>query len=787
MRFILFVLISIFSFELSAQNTTTVSGTINDDKDNSVDGVHVRIINTSIGTFSDKEGNFNLIVPPSTILKLLFTHISYDSTEFELSLNPGDKRNLKITLIQRTKLLDEVDVVGVQEEDLRSQVSVYTLEPRSVKTLPSAFNDFSSILFTLPGVVGNNELSSTYSVRGGNFDENLVYVNDIPIYRPQLISSGQQEGLSFVNPDMVENVSFSAGGWQPKYGDKLSSSLNITYRNPQTFRATGTIGLLGAAIAISGRTPNQIGFNIGIRHKNSKYLLNTFDTEGAYLPKFTDVQSYFLFPLNSSTEIGVLFGYARNRYLVEPENRETEFGAFGAGALRLFVAFNGQEVSQYDTYQGGIKISKKVNNRFKSDLIISGVYSMEREFSDLEGGYRLCDLDNDPASSSFNQCVSTLGLGTNFNYARNMLDVRLLNAENRNILNISSRQTAEFGIGYSRQLTDDQLNEYEFIDSADFVTITDVAQSESDLNSNHYSGYYQHVFDLNRSTLVAGFRFNYWDLNMKWIFSPRLQYAYQLPWIRDAIFKASLGLYQQHPFFREMRDFSGSLHTDLKPQSSIHFITGLDYNFKFWGRDFKLLMEAYYKYLYDVIPYDVDNVRIRYYASNNTKAYAVGFDTRISGEFIPGTESWFSISILSTKEDVENDGNGYIRRPTDQRLNLGIVFQDHIPNDPSLRVNLGLLYGTGFPFGPPNSLENRNIFSGDDYTRVDIGISKHIDFEAKGSKVFKSLLIGVEILNLLGARNSISYLWVEDVSGRQFAVPNNLSARFFNFKIILDI
>ncbi len=781
MQRILFLLLGLFLITPCVLGQGRITGTITE-QDGPVVGANILVQNIGIGTASDENGAYRINVPANVKLFLVISHINYQEFRDTVSVANGQELVLDVELIRNVNVLNPVQITGDQEEDAREQVSIFEIEPQAIKTLPTPFGDFSSVLFTLPGVVGNNELSSTYSVRGGNFDENLVYVNDIPIYRPLLISSGQQEGLSFINVDLVESVSFSAGGWQPKYGDKLSSSLNVNYKEPKEFAATATLGLLGGSLHAEGRV-GRASFLAGVRHKNSRYLLNTFDTDGQYLPKFTDVQSLVTLPIgDKGTELSLLGSYARNEYFVEPQSRETEFGAFGFGAFRLFVAFLGAEQSEYETLQAGLKLKHRFGQKLYSDFIVSAVQSQELEMSDVEGAYRLCDVDNDPSSASFNDCVFVRGIGTNFNFKRNELDVQLLNVENRSIWALNGTTSIEFGVGYNRQSIDDTLDEFAFVDSADFVTITENVSSDNDIQSNQYTAYLQAGHTLARTTLTYGARLNYWDFNEQLLFSPRAQISYRPGGNRDIVLRGAVGLYQQPPFFRELRDFSGQLNRDLKAQSAVHLIAGLDYNFQIWNRNFKFLAEGYYKYLYNVVPYDIDNVRIRYYATNAAKAYAVGADFRINGEFVPGTESWFSLGILSTREDFEEDSRGYISRPTDQRLNLGIVFQDYFPGDPTLRVNLGLLLGTGFPFGPPNNIDSRTIFGGEEYTRVDVGFSKVFNFQP--SSQLKSLWLGLEILNLLGASNPISFIWIEDFSNNQFAVPNNLSARFLNLKLI---
>ena len=769
-----------------AQNLE-IKGAVKNVKNIKIPGVNILVKPANRGVSTDDEGQFQISVPFADSITIDFTHVQYQDKSLKYTVGAGQTELLlDITLELDTRYLKEVDVVS-EGEDLsaREEVSVYKIDPKSARVLPSPFGDFNKVLSTLPGVISNNELSSNYSVRGGNFDENLVYVNDFLIYRPFLIRAGQQEGLSFVNPDMVAAVEFSAGGWQPKYGDKLSSSLNIQYKKPTKKAASLSLGLLGGSAHFEGANKKgNISYIFGARHKSAAYLLETQETQGGYRPRFTDIQSFVNFDLtrdqSKRTELGVLFSYARNRYQVVPETRETTFGVINQ-SLRLLVAFDGRETLRYDLWQGGLKLTHKFNERFTSKVILTGMRSGEREYFDVEGGYLLCDVNNNPGTANFNECVSVRGIGTNYDYGRNKLEATIYNFENRNAYRLNQRNIIEFGVGYNRQEIDDELDEYSFIDSSDFVSITRVLNSQLELNTNIATAYLQHTFYLNDlHTITYGARLNYRDVNKQLLFSPRMQYSIQPRWQRDVLFKAAVGVYQQPPFYRELRDFDGNLNKDLKAQTSIHFIAGMDYNFKLWGRNFKFLTEAYYKRLSNVVAYDLDNVKIRYYANNRTNAFATGMDFRVSGEFIPGTESWFSLGLLNTREDLEDDNNGNVRRPSDQRINLAIFFQDHLPNDPTVRVNLSVLFGSGLPFGPPNDIDDRTIFIGRAYRRVDIGFSKSI---VLNKKTLKSLWLGLDVLNLLGTDNTISYTWVEDFAGVEYGVPNNLSQRFFNAKI----
>ena len=786
------LLIPFAGFTAFAQQTVSINGRITDQSGQPISEVTIQVIGTNSGTTSNRSGRFNIRIPTADTIILSTSHIQYEPERLVVTPQNRPEVDLNITLQAAVRILDQLEVTDTREEEVRIQAGNISIDPKAARNVPSAFGDFSKVLATLPGVVSNSELSSTYSVRGGNFDENLVYVNDILVYRPFLIRAGQQEGLSFINPNLIQGVNFSSGGWQPKYGDKLSSSLNIAYKDPSEFHGSGTLGALGASAHLEGSTKDGKASTVfGVRHKNARYLLNTLDTEGQYLPRFTDLQSFSTFHLGDnkssekSTSMNLLLAYSQNRYFVEPEARETDFGTFNR-SFRLFVAFEGREISEYDTYQAAVKLNHNFNNNLRTSFILSGIKTQERELFEVEGGYRLCDLNTDPGSAGFNECAVIRGVGTDFSFGRNTLDATIVNLDNRSAYIINDKNRLEFGLGYSNESIDDTLNEFNFTDSANFSTINERISNDADLNSHRLTGYVQHTVALQDSVhyITYGARLNYWSLNEELLISPRFQYALQPKWAHNTVFRTAIGRYVQPPFYRELRDRSGVLNTDIKAQTSWHFITGIDHIFSMWGRDFKLLTEAYYKRIDNVIAYDIDNVRLRYFGNNEADAFATGLDFRINGEFIPGAESWFSLGILKTREDIKNDGNDDFRRPSDQLVNMGIFFQDHLPNDPSFRVFLSFLYGSGLPFGPPNNDDFRNSFSGDQYLRADLGLSKVI--ELRKSKKFESIWLGIDILNLFGINNTISYTWISDLNRNQFAVPNSLSARFFNGKVIVN-
>lgn len=771
MRLLGLLLILGIGFNSIAQEIT---GQVTNLEGQGISGVNVYSLPDSLGTFSNNRGEFRLIVPEGQT-DLVFSHIGYVIEVLPIGeIDFGTA--LSVSLVERDELLDELNLTYNREI---IGINAVSIEPESIRNSPAPFNDISRMLASLPSVASNNELSTSYSVRGGNYDENLVLVNGIPLYRPFLVRAGRQEGLSFINPDLIDQVEFSAGGWSPQFGDKMSSVLATRYKNPESFGGSAMISLLGARAHLEGTIGDgKVSYLAGVRHKRPAYLLNTLDVTGQYNPRFTDAQTYWDIQLAQNTRLGLLVAYAANRYAVTPEAGETSFGTFQQ-ELRLNVAFDGQEQMNYNSYQGALKLDHTFSSRFTGSLLASFSGSREQENIDLEGGYRLCDVDKNLNSDTFDQCVSIRGIGTLYNYSRNRLEAAVIDVQTQFQYEISTSQNIKAGLEYSSQQIDDVLNEYRFSDSADYVTVERVAYAQNETASNIFSGFIQHEVVWPNITLLYGMRANYNSFNEDLLLSPRAQFVLA-PKTRRISWRVGTGLYQQQPFYREYRDLDGNVLQDVKGQSSFHFTTGVDYTFDWWHRPFTFSTEAYYKYLWNQVPYTLENLRIRYYPTYQAVAYATGFEARLGGEFVPGTESWFSFGILSTRERIPSRGEDWIRRPTDQRFNVAITFEDHLPKDPSFRVNLSFVYGSGLPFGPPTDLDRRNSFPGDDFIRLDIGFSKIFSFKDKWLESFR---IGAYVNNLLGAKNAVTYTWIKDFNNNQFAVPNNLTGRLFNVSL----
>lgn len=801
---------------------TTLSGTVRDAQGQPLELVVVSLEGQPGGATTAADGSFTLRLPlpggGSQPLVLVARRLGYLPQRQVLRLPADAQRPLSLALQPDTKALGGVTVrARAEQADQREQASLIQLDPRTAKVLPSPFGDFNAILKTLPGVVSNNELSSTYNVRGGNYDENLLYVNGFEVYRPFLVTQAQQEGLSFINPDLVQKVDFSTGGWQPKYGDKLSSVLDIQYKEPAQFAASATASLVGGAAHAEARSPDgRISYLAGVRYKNAQYVFNSLrQNQGNYNPTFYDGQAYVNIGLGQrgdlqKTSLGLLGVLAHNDYRFVPVSGQVTFSTNTNQYARVNIYYDGRERMQYDTYQGGLSLKHNFHPGLQVELLGAALLTREFEFRDVEAAYTFADVNTDPTSPDFNQTVRERNIGSAFNHARNDLTAQVFTAELRGRWNPggdpAGPHTLRWGLKTGHESIHDQLDEYSFADSADYVPDARRTRLATDLSlsSQRTQGYVQHSWQIDSlTTLTYGVRGHYWSVNQQLVVSPRAQLAARSRRHPERVWKVAAGLYAQPPFYRELRDMRGQLNPELRAQQSLHLVVGREIQVQLLNRPFRLNTEAYYKYLTDVVPYEVDNVRLRYYATNNATAYAAGFETRLSGEFVKGVESWLSLGLLSTQEKGDTTATydastgqrtgyqtlGYLRRPQDQRLTASIFFQDHLPDNPSVRGYVNLVYGTGLPFSPPGLPQYRGAGAlTRAYQRVDIGFSKVVSLRPPGPKphpyALESLWLSLEILNILGANNVAGYSYLQDVSGRTYAVPSYLSQRVLNLRAI---
>ncbi|NQU51318.1 MAG: TonB-dependent receptor, partial [Bacteroidetes bacterium] len=628
---------------------------------------------------------------------------------------------------------------------------------------------------------------------------NLVYVNDIEIYRPFLIRSGQQEGLSFINSDMVSTIDFSAGGFNAKYGDKMSSVLDIKYKKPSDFRGSASVSLLGASahfedVALKGK----LAHISGLRYKTNQYLLGSLDEQGEYNPKFLDFQTYITYQVSDKFDISFLGNVAQNQYKFVPETRETTFGTWDA-PLNTKIYFSGQEVDDFQTYTGAFSANFHPNANLNLKLIASTYYAKEKETYDILGQYYLNELERNMSSEEFGDSVLNLGTGSFLNHARNNLDALVYSFSHKGAYN-SDNHLINWGIKFQHEEIKDKINEWVFRDSTGYsipysdseVSLFYDLNSKSSISSNRFSGFIQDVWNTSVSSgdlyVTGGVRFNYWDFNNELLISPRATLSYYPDWESKMSFRLSVGMYHQSPFFKELKFTDGTLDFNTKAQRSYQIVAGTDLIFTAWNRPFRITSEAYYKHMNRLIPYQIDNVRIRYLPEQEAVGYATGIDMKVNGEFVSGVQSWASLSFMQTKENIVNDGHGSIPRPTDQLVNFSLFFQDYLPGNPSYRMSLSGFYGSRLPTGPPNGARYQDVFRMPPYRRIDLGFSKVLVSAA--NPVNRNLLrhindmwISLEVFNLLDINNTISYFWVSSIQGDQFAVPNYLTGRKLNLKL----
>ncbi len=807
-RLFLFILLLILSASTAAQRAT-VEGYIRTPEDTPVGFVNLAVEGTATGTTSNDEGFFRLGIPAGEELYLLISHLGFRPERIQVEAQEGEVVILEITL---EPLVTDLPDIEIRDRQVLGG-DLIKIDPRHTSALPGPTAGIEGLIHTMPGVSTATELSSQYSVRGGSYDENLVYVNGIEIYRPFLVRSGQQEGLSFLNPEMVSSINFSAGGFNAVYGDKMASVLDITYKEPEEFSGSFSMSLLEGSLQLGGISENgRFSYLAGVRYKSNQYLLGTLDTQGDYRPSFTDIQALLKYRISGNISLSLLGNFNDNKFRFRPEVQRTRFGTI-TEVREFTVYFDGQEVNRFTTATAALSLDYSPHDDLDIQLITSLFQTDENENFDILGQYWLHRVETDFGEDDFGQPTGEpLGVGTFLNHARNYLNAIVFNAETKGSWRNESNEL-RWGLRFRHEDIFDRLSEWNMIDSAgyslpqhpsDAIILQDTLSTRINMNSNRIAAYLQNTWELDRThgrySFTAGLRANYWSFNNQLILSPRSTLLYKPQWLERWTFRASAGYYHQPPFYRELRDMQGRLNEDIRAQESIHLVLGSTYHFTAWDRPFQYSTEVYHKILSDLIPYQLNNVRIRYYADNISSGHTTGLDMKIHGEFVPGIDSWASLSLMQAREKIEGsyvfnaEGEkipaGYIPRPTDQRFNFSMFFQDFLPRNPRYQVQLGFFYGTGLPFWPPTS--DLNVDSGrmPSYQRVDIGFSKQLIGEATsfdGSnplRHFESMWLTAEIFNLLEINNTISYSWIKDVQNNMFAIPNYLTSRLINIKLI---
>ena len=785
--------------QLWAQQKVKIGGTITDEAGSPIELATIRLEGTAIGTVSNLKGRYSLTFQSQDSVVVIFSMLGYQTRKRTL-VNP--KGNISINMVLPSSLYELGEVTITERQ--RQTGATQQININENRLMPDASGSgIEAIIATQAGVSSTNELSSQYNVRGGSFDENMVYVNGIEIYRPLLIRSGQQEGLSFLNSDMVQSVGFSTGGYDAKYGDKMSSVLDITYKKPEKAEGFANISLLGASV-YAGISGKSLSWTNGIRYKSNRYLLGTLDTKGEYDPKFIDYQTYLSWTPNKRWEVEVIGNISENNYNFHPKDRSTHFGTLSS--VREFkVYFGGREKDLFRTWFGAGKITYSLDETNKITVQASAFHTKEEETYDITGQYWLSDLDS--ADSSGDDISETLGVGTYMEHARNYLDANVQTyalTGNHHI----GKNTILWGMEMKKERIKEKLREWEMRDSAGYSMphvpngpeLIYSLVSSNKTNSSRYSFYVQDTYKFQSGaglfSLTAGLRGSYWDWNEEFILSPRASISL-IPSANERFtIRAAAGVYYQAPFYKEFRDTTTvdnithvSLNKDIKSQRSIHFVVGGDYNFRVANRPFRFTAEVYYKSLSNLIPYNIDNLRISYYGYNAAKGYATGLDMKLFGEFVPGTDSWLSFSLMKTEERIDGQ---WIPRPTDQRYNLSLYFTDYFPGSKMWKMNLKGSLAGGLPFGPPHGGREKNLYRSSPYKRVDIGMFRCLLDNQDGSKTgrfsryFRNIWLGLEAFNLLDMNNINSYYWVTDPGNNQFAVPNYLTGRQINVRLLIE-
>lgn len=795
-------------FILSAQNTT-LQGIITNDSQEPIPYVTVST-NTGLGTITNENGFYQLNVPAENKLVITFSHITHEKIVLTINPQPGSIQELHPVMNTKNAQIGEVVVLGNQATRISG---VTVLSPETVRSISGANAGVENLLLSLPGVNSNNELSTQYAVRGGNYDENLVYVNGIEVYRPTLIRAGQQEGLSFLNPDLIQKVTFKAGGFESRYGDKLSSVLDITYKIPTKKELNVEASLLGGGVSY-GNAKGKWSAIIGARYRDNQLLVNQKETSAQYQPSFTDLQSFISYRKTEKLKFQFLGSISRNVYNYDPKTRQTNFGTV-SDPRALLVYYNGGEEDIYQTYLGALKISFEPSKNNQYILTTSVYHTQEQEYFDIIGQYLLGTPNTEIGSEDLGDVSFAEGIGSQHTHGRNDFDA-LITSINISGKHQLEKQELRWGIEIKSENIRDRIVEWEKVDSAGFsirppniaaknnqpyepfegpLTFFNNIRATQQSTLNRISGYLQwnnrFLMGKKIAWLSAGIRMHHWNLSNfsnsgSTFISPRAQLSFQPVDNPNIVTRLSLGNYTQAPFYKELRGIDGNINPTVKPQQSIHAVLSQDRTFKLWKRPFVFRASAYYKYLWDVNPYTLENVRIRYAANNDAKAQVYGLDMRLNGEFVPGTESWISLGLLKATENQNNRGD--IPRPTDQRLKFAILFQDYVPRLPFLKMNLNLVYNTGLPGGSPSYADPYNYQNRlRNYKRADIGFLYVIKDDTRFKNTFsafKELEVGVEIFNIFNVQNAITNTWVRDVyTQRQFAIANYMTPRVFNIKI----
>jgi hypothetical protein len=804
----------------SQKKTGTIRGLVFDENEQPLANVSVIVLGQQTGIITNDSGYFRLKVAADRAIALIFSYTGYKTIQQNYLLNEGEEETVAIHMETGAATLQEV-IVSDQRE--RNETGLIRPNPKTIINIPAPVGGVESMIKVIVG--SNNELTSQYNVRGGSYDENLIYVNDFEIFRPYLVNSGQQEGLSFINPFLVRNINFYNGGFQAKYGDKMSSVLDIQYIKPRAFGGSAYVGLLEQGFHVEGITAkNKFSYLLGARNRTNRNLLSKQETTGNYVPSSGDVQALFNYTFSSNWQAEALINLSRTRFSLQPEFSQITssiFSPYFTANLGVDIYFEGREKDEYDTKMTGLAFTYQPYRALKLKFLASRFENNETENRDIAGAYIFGDRDFDKTSSTFGLIVNPLGAGINLDYARNSLDIRNYNFSHKGNFD-HNKHRFQWGLGYDRTSIRDKLNEWQYQDSAGYslpyvpgaLTMYSVIRSNASIDINKFNGFVQDnmAFTKNNNTfsLQAGLRLNYNDLNNELLISPRAGGSWKPAWKRDVIFRVAAGAYHQPPFYRELRRYDGTVNLALKAQKSWQGVAGFDYNFTGWNRPLRFTTEAYYKEMSDVVPYDIDNVRMRYFGENSAKAYATGIEMRLFGEVVKDAESWLSIGLMRTKENLEGDfykeytldslnkpvdsvvvEGGWLRRPTDRLITVGMFFQDYLSTNKNFKVYISTIYGSNLPYNIPGSVKYRNALQIQPYIRMDVGFSALLLDGDKASRRshspfrnFDNIWASLEVFNLIDRPNTISFMLIKDFANNTFAMPNRLTPRLLNFKLV---
>lgn len=814
------LLILLSQLSLAQKKAAYVSGKILDENEMPLARASIVMLGKQAGITSSDSGSFRIKVPANKAFALVFSFTGYKTEQRNFLLNENEEEKIVVRMEKGAVQLSEIVVTDERE---RKEAGLVRINPKDAINIPTPTGGIESLIKIFVG--SNNELTSQYTVRGGNYDENLIYVNDFEIFRPYLVSNAQQEGLSFINPELTRNVSFYNGGFQARYGDKMSSVLDIQYKKPRSFGGSAYMGLLEQGLHLEGvAAKNKFTYLIGVRNRTNKNLFSSQETKGNYSPSSSDIQALLTYQFNSKNSLELLGAFSQTRFRLVPEFSQltsSVFSPYFSSNLALDIYFEGQEKDAYKTNMIGLSFNQQLKKNLRFKWMLSRFEDNEKEAYDITGYYLFGERDFDKSSATYGLITNPLGAGVYQTYARNRLDIAVWNATHKGYLDLG-KHYIQWGLTAERQVVHDKLHEWKLEDSAgyslpyipDSLPLSNYLHSTADLGITRLSGFIQDNIafkDSSDFTVQAGIRYNYNTLNNQFLLSPRIGFSWKPSQSKkDIVYRGAIGIYNQPPFYRELRRPDGSVNKALKAQRSWQVTAGFDYNFPFSGRPFRFTAEAYYKYMTDVVPYDIDNVRIRYFGENSAKAYAAGVEMRLFGELVKGAESWISLGIMKTREKIANayyynykldsqnhpiDSSlvqqGWVRRPTDRLLTLGMFIQDYLSTNKNFKVYLNLLYGSNLPFNVPGSVKYRNALFIDPYMRIDLGFSALLLDSEKSNRRshspfrnFENIWATLEVFNIIDRDNTISYMLIKDFSNTTYAMPQRLTPRLLNLKLV---